>query len=168
MTEKELEQIEGFKEKSIENLLNSIEKSKKTTLARFIFAIGIPYVGEGTAGLLADASGSISKLSEMIEEELCGIDGIGEKVASSIVEFLGNEDYQTEVAALLELGVAPTAQMKKIEGHLFAGKAFVLTGSLDAFTRSEAGALIKERGGKVSGSVSKKNRFYPCRRGSWL
>ncbi|QVL56330.1 MAG: NAD-dependent DNA ligase LigA [Simkaniaceae bacterium] len=159
LTEEELEQIEGFKEKSIKNLLNSIEKSKKTTLARFIFSIGIPYVGEGTAGLLADAAGSISKLTEMMEEELCGIDGVGEKVASSLVEFLGNKDHQTEIAALLELGVTPTAQMKKIEGHAFAGKAFVLTGSLDGFTRTEAGNLIKERGGRVSGSVSKKTDF---------
>ncbi len=159
LTEKELEQIEGFKEKSIENLLKSIKKSKKTTLARFIFSIGIPYVGEGTAELLADAAGSIKKLSEMLEEEFCGIDGVGSKVASSIVDFLGSELHQTEVAALLELGVTPIAQMKKIEGHAFAGKTFVLTGSLDGFSRTEAGTLIKERGGRVSGSVSKKTDF---------
>jgi len=159
LTQEQLEQIEGFKEKAIENFLKSIDKSKKTTLARFIFAIGIPYVGEGTAGLLADAAGSINKLSELTEEELCGIDGVGEKVASSVVEFLQSELHQKEIDALLELGVTPTAQMKKIEGHSFAGKAFVLTGSLGDFTRTEAGILIKERGGRVSGSVSKKTDF---------
>lgn len=159
LTEDELMQIEGFKEKSVQNLLKSLEKSKKTTLARFIFAIGIPFVGEGTAQLLADAAGSIEKLSVMTEEELCNIDGVGDKVADSIVEFFGDPAHQQEIAALIELGVTPTAQLQKIEGHPFAGKAFVLTGSLEGFTRSEAGTLIKERGGKVSGSVSKKTDY---------
>lgn len=159
LTEEELSQLEGFKEKSIKNLLKSIEDSKKTTLARFIFAIGIPYVGEGTAGLLADSAGSIEKLSEMSEEELCAIDGVGDKVADSIIEFLSDPAHQKEIEDLLHLGVKPTAQLQKIEGHPFAGKTFVLTGSLEGLTRSEAGALIKERGGKVSGSVSKKTDF---------
>lgn len=159
LTEEELEQIEGFKEKSIHNLLRSLEESKKTTLARFIFALGIPYVGEGTAQLLADAAGSIDKLSEMSEEELCNIDGVGDKVAQSIVEFLSDAAHQKEINDLLTLGVTPVAQLKKIEGHLFAGKTFVLTGSLESLTRTEAQALIKERGGKVSGSVSKKTDF---------
>ncbi|MCB1107269.1 MAG: NAD-dependent DNA ligase LigA [Chlamydiia bacterium] len=159
LTEEDLMQLEGFKEKSIQNLLQSIEASKKTTLARFIFALGIPYVGEGTAQLLADSAGSIETLSQMSEEELCLIDGVGEKVAASIASFLGNEVHQKEIETLLELGVKPTAQMKKIEGHPFAGKSFVLTGSLEGFSRSEAGTLIKERGGKVSGSVSKKTDY---------
>lgn len=159
LTEDELMQLEGFKEKSVQNLLKSLEKSKKTTLARFIFAIGIPFVGEGTAQLLADAAGSIEKLSGMTEEELCNIDGVGDKVADSIVEFFRDPVHQQEIAALIELGVTPTAQLQKIEGHPFAGKAFVLTGSLEGFTRSEAGTLIKERGGKVSGSVSKKTDY---------
>ena len=159
LTEEELSQLEGFKEKSIKNLLKSIETSKKTTLARFIFAIGIPYVGEGTAQLLADSAGNIKKLSELSEEELCVIDGVGDKVASSIIEFLGDPAHQKEIDDLLHLGVTPTAQLKKIEGHPFTGKTFVLTGSLEELTRSEAGALIKERGGKVSGSVSKKIDF---------
>ncbi len=159
LTEEELSQVEGFKEKAIANLLKSLGNSKKTTLARFIFAIGIPYVGEGTAQLLADAVGSIDKLSEMSEEELCNIDGVGDKVAASIVTFLEDPAHQKEIQDLLDLGVKPTAQMKKIAGHPFAGKAFVLTGSLEGFTRSEAGNLIKERGGKVSGSVSKKTDY---------
>ncbi len=159
LTEEELSQLEGFKERSIENLLKSIEKSKKTTLARFIFAIGIPYVGQGTAELLADAAGSMEKLGELSEEELCDIDGVGDKVATSIVEFLGDPAHQKEIDDLLDLGVTPTAQHKKIAGHPFAEKSFVLTGSLEELTRSEAGALIKERGGKVSGSVSKKTDF---------
>lgn len=159
LTEDQLLQLEGFKKKSVHNLLKSLETSKKTTLARFIFALGIPYVGEGTAQLLADAAGSIEKLSEMSMEELCNIDGVGDKVANSIVEFLSDEAHQKEIDDLLSLGVKPTAQLKKIEGHPFIGKTFVLTGSLESLTRTKAGTLIKERGGKVSGSVSKKTDF---------
>jgi len=159
LREDELAQIEGFKEKSIHNLLRSIDQSKKVTLARFIFAIGIPYVGEGTAQLLADTAGSIKRLEEMSEEELCDIDGVGDKVAESIVHFFSDEKHLKEVDELIELGVQPTAVNKKIAGHDFAGKTFVLTGSLEELTRSEASSLIKERGGKVSGSVSKKTDF---------
>ena len=116
MTEDKLTQLEGFKEKSIDNLLTSIENSKKTTLARFIFALGIPYVGEGTAQFLADTAGTIKKLSEMSEEDLCAIDGVGDKVAASIVTFFEDPDHLKEIEDLLELGVKPTAQMKKIAG----------------------------------------------------
>lgn len=159
LTEEELLQLEGFKEKSVQNLLKSLEKSKKTTLTRFIFALGIPYVGEGTAELLADAAGKIDKLGEMSIEELQSIDGVGDKVAESIVEFFRDEAHQKEIDELLSLGVTPTAQLKKIEGHPFTGKTFVLTGSLPSLSRTEACALIKERGGKVSGSVSKKTDY---------
>lgn len=159
LTEEELAQIEGFKEKSIHNLLKSLEKSKETTLSRFIFALGIPYVGEGTAELLADTSGSIENLAKMSEEELLRIEGVGDKVAESIIAFFEDPMHQKEIEDLLALGVKPTSQMKKIEGHPFSGKTFVLTGSLEGLSRSEAAALIKERGGKVSGSVSKKTDY---------
>ncbi|NGX50632.1 MAG: DNA ligase [Chlamydiae bacterium] len=159
LTEEDLAQIEGFKERSIQNLLASIEKSKKSTLSRFIFAIGIPYVGAGTAQFLADEAGSIEKLSQMSEEELCEIEGVGEKVARSVLSFLEDATRQKEIAALLSLGVKPEAAYKKIAGHSFAGKSFVLTGSLESMTRSAASELIKERGGRVSGSVSKKTDY---------
>ena len=101
----------------------------------------------------------MEKLITMDEETLCQIDGVGEKVAAAVVEFLSDPAHQKEIAALLELGVNPVAQLQKIEGHPFANKTFVLTGSLEGLTRSEAGDLIKERGGKVSGSVSKKTDY---------
>lgn len=159
LTKDQLLHLEGFKEKAADNLLRSLEKSKKTTLARFIFSLGIPYVGEGTAELLADAAGNIKNLSEMSEETLRQIDGVGDKVAESIVEFFSQKGHQKEIEDLLSLGVTPIAELKKIEGHPFAGKTFVLTGSLKSLTRTEAGALIKERGGKVSSSLSKKTDF---------
>ncbi|MGE0197929.1 MAG: NAD-dependent DNA ligase LigA [Simkaniaceae bacterium] len=159
LTEDDLVPLEGFKEKSIHNLLASIEKSKQTTLARFIFALGIPYVGEGTAQLLADSAGSMEKLSQMDAEELWEIEGVGDKVAESIVTFLADPLHQKEISDLFALGVKPEALHKKITGHPFAGKTFVLTGALETLTRTEAADLIKERGGKVSGSVSKKTDF---------
>ena len=156
LTKEDLAQIEGFQEKSIFNLLKSIEESKKTTLSRLIFSIGIPYVGEGTANLLAENIGSIEKLLEVDEEVLCSIDGIGEKVASSVISFFKDPINQKLIAELTFLGVCPREETNKIKGHPFEGKTFVLTGSLESLTRLDASNLIKERGGKISGSISKK------------
>ena len=100
LTKQGLSQIEGFKEKSIKNLLQSIEDSKQTTLARFIFAMGIPYVGQGIATLIAKHTGSIDKLRAMSVEELCAIDGIGNKLAHSIVEFFKDPIHQREINTL--------------------------------------------------------------------
>ncbi|MCB1082495.1 MAG: NAD-dependent DNA ligase LigA, partial [Chlamydiia bacterium] len=159
LTKENLMEVEGFKEKSIDNLLKSLKASKETTLPRFIFALGIPFVGEGTAELLAETAGSLDKLYTLTEEDLCKIDGVGEKVAASVAQFLSDPERRQEIEELLSLGVHPKMDQSKIEGHAFAGKTFVLTGSLATLSRSEAGALIKERGGKVSGSVSKKTDY---------
>ena len=155
----DLKVIEGFKEKSIHNLINSIEKSKKVSLARFILALGIPHVGEGIAELIIDATGSLENLSKMTGEELNDIAGIGNVVAESVTHFFQDPKHQKEIHELLELGVQPEYSKEKILHHSFLGKTFVLTGSLEGFTRSEASALIKERGGKVTDSVSKKTDY---------
>jgi len=159
LTEEELAQLEGFKEKSIHNLLASIKKSKETTLARFILSMGIPYVGEGTAELLADYARSIDKLKEAEEEALCAIDGVGDKVAHAVVDYFADEEHLKEIDALLSLGVNPKYSKKRIADHPFSDKIFVLTGTLENYSRSEAASLIKERGGKVSSSVSKKTDY---------
>ena len=159
LTKDQLKSLEGFQEKSVANLLKSIENSKKTTLARVIFAIGIPYVGEGTARLLANVFGSIDKIVRASEEDLCTIEGIGEKVAGSIAAYFQKRENLEEIHTLFALGVQPTARMETIEGHAFKGKTFVLTGSMENFTRLEASELIEKRGGKVNGSVSKKTDF---------
>ena len=90
---------------------------------------------------------------------MCDIDGVGDKVAQSIVSFFNDPTHQKEIEALFALGIKPEVKQKKIAGHDFAGKTFVLTGSLETLKRSEAANLIKERGGKVSGSVSKKTDY---------
>ncbi|HUD02146.1 MAG TPA: NAD-dependent DNA ligase LigA [Rhabdochlamydiaceae bacterium] len=156
----DLAQLDGFKEKSIHNLLTSIDKSRHVSLARFILALSIRYVGEETAEILAQESGSIHKLAEMSEEDLLKIDGVGDKMAEAIVAYFKDRDILKEIELLLENGVQPQASKKIIRtDHAFSGKTFVLTGALQKYTRDQAEALIKERGGKVTGSVSKKTDF---------
>ena len=160
LTEKELSKLEGFKEKSINNLLSSIEKSKKVELSRLIMALGIKYVGKETAELLAKKAGDIESLSKMSQEELIKIEGIGDKVGQGVVEFFSGNKNLDEIQRLLENGVKPErVAVKRYKGHPFEGKTFVLTGGLENYTRDSAAKLIKERGGKVTGSVSKKTDY---------
>lgn len=156
LTASELSQMEGFKEKSIQNLLAGIEKSKDISLSRFIMALGIKHVGTGTANLLAEKAGNIYALSKITFEELESIDGIGPKVGASVIEFFSDKQNLHEIEKLLEHGVKPQeAKAKQQITHAFNGKTFVLTGTLPTFTRAAATAMIKERGGKVTESVSK-------------
>lgn len=160
LREEDLAQLEGFKEKSIQNLLSSIEASKQTTLARFILALGIKHVGEGIAELLASHADSIEALSKMGEEELKSIEGVGEKVAQSIVEYFHDPDNLKEIKFLFDRGVRlEKKKTSQFEGHAFLGKTFVLTGTLKDFTRSDAEELIKDRGGKIGNSVTKKTDY---------
>ncbi len=159
LSEFELSQVEGFKEKSVENLLQSIEASKDTTLDRLIFGLGIKFVGKQTAEIIAEYVGGIEGFIHITHDELIGIEGIGPIVAESVVSFLKNPSNIEEINQLLELGVKPKGPKKKNNLHLFNGKTFVLTGSLEKYTRSEAASLIKERGGKVTSSVSSSTDF---------
>lgn len=160
LTEKDLEKLEGFKEKSIHNLLESIDRSRHVTLSRLILALGIKYVGEGTAEVLAEHAEDIDALSKMSEEELLEIDGVGEKMAQAIVAYFSEPHHLKEIHTLLQRGVKPEAPKLSVrKDHPFYGKIFVLTGSLQEYTRSSATTLIKERGGKVTGSVSQKTDY---------
>lgn len=160
LTSDDIEILEGFKEKSIQNLLSSIEASKNISLARFILALGIPFVGTNTAELIAEYAKDVKNLPKLTEEELLTIDGVGEKVAHSFIEYFKSQSNLNEVHELLKLGITPLAdKLVKIEGHKFTGKTFVLTGSLEKYSRTEAADLIKERGGKVSNSVTKKTDY---------
>lgn len=160
LTEKDLEKLEGFKEKSIHNLLTAIDASRHCTLSRFILALGIRYIGEETADLLAREAGSIEALMSMKEDDLLNIEGVGEKMAAAVVAYFGEKDHVKEIESLLEVGVKPIAPKKVVlRGHPFEGKTFVLTGTLEHYSRDQATDLIKERGGKVTGSVSKKTDY---------
>ena len=156
-----LAKLEGFKEKSIHNLLQSIEKSRRCSLARFLMGLGIKYVGTETADMLAEEMRDLDHLFKATEEDFVNMEGIGEKTAHAIAEFFQNPMQREEIDLLIRNGVRPqkTLKKKRIEGHLFQGKTFVLTGALQHSTRDEAAALIKERGGKVTGAVSKSTDY---------
>lgn len=160
LTEEQLFQLKNFKEKSVQNLLESIEKSKDVSLGRLIMALGIKFVGAETADILAARAGNLENIALMTEEELLEIEGIGPKVAESVVTFFADRDHQEEIGRLLENGVKPRVkQVKGFKEHPFQGKTFVLTGGLEHYTRDHARSLIKERGGKVSSSVSKATGY---------
>ncbi len=160
LTEKELSQLEGFKERAVERLLEGIDKSRHVSLPRFIMALGIKHVGEGTADLLARKAGELDVLMKMSYEQLSAIEGIGDKVAASIVEFFSKPQNLEEIKRLFDLGVTTQKmELRSFLGHPFSEKIFVLTGSLVKFTRSSATSLIRERGGGVTGSVSKKTDY---------
>jgi len=144
-------------EKSAENVLNSIQASKKTTLARFIFALGIRFVGEQTAKHLADHFGTAEKFLTATEESLLVVPEIGPKVARAILEWLANPELASEVRALISLGVEIEPPQRASSGKLL-GKSFLITGSLDV-KRDEAKEFIEKNGGKILGSVSSKLNY---------
>lgn len=160
LRELELFQLDGFKAKAVDRLLKSIAHSKDVSLDRFILSLGIKHVGAGIAELLAKKAGDIDTLSSLTTDELMAMDGIGEKVAFSVRAFFDEPGNLHEIKELQALGVNPQP-LKRISfsGHLFSGKSFVLTGTLEHFTRANASSLIKERGGKVAGSVSKNTDY---------
>ncbi len=160
LTEEKLSKLDGFKEKSIHNLLFSIKKSRTPSLSRFLSAIGIRYVGEQIADILSDKVDSIENLAALSKEELLTIEGIGEKIAESIVFYFKDHRRIKEIKTLLKNGVKPQV-IKKInkDSHPFYKKHFVLTGTLHHYSREEAARLIKERGGKIMNSVSANTDF---------
>ncbi|MBI3900636.1 MAG: NAD-dependent DNA ligase LigA, partial [Chlamydiia bacterium] len=154
-----LRELPGFKEKSIHNLLNSIESSKKCPFYRFIMGLGIPSVGTETAQQLAEEAGDIKTLMQMKEEDFLALEGIGEKTAIQIASFFRDSHHQEEIQLLLSRGVDPQkVEQSKKEG-VFSGMTFVLTGTLAHYTREEAASQIIEKGGKVATSVTKKTSF---------
>lgn len=155
LNEEDLRELDGFKEKKISNLLSSIERSKRTTLDRFIFAIGIPNVGKKASKQLADYFGSIEKLIAGTREEIAALDDFGLITADSVVGYFEDEERRSAIAELISEGIVFEEKPEPAEG-VFSGNTVVLTGALQRFKRSEAARLISENGGTVSESVSKK------------
>lgn len=153
-------ELAGFKEKSAQKLLESIEASKKVSLENFIMALGIKHVGSGTASLLAGYAGSVERLINITDVELKEIEGIGDIVANAVLSYLKDPQHLLDIRRLLELGVVPQViETQRFTGHFFHSKIFVITGSLEHYTRLKAASLIKERGGIVKNTVSKKTDF---------
>lgn len=150
-----LAELERMGEKSAENTVAAIEKSKQNDLYRVIFALGIRHVGEKAAKLLARRFGNMEALEAASAEEIGGIDGFGEVMAESVYRFFQQESSRQLVASLRELGVNMAARQTDGDRR-FEGITFVLTGTLPTLKRDEAAALIERYGGKTAGSVSKK------------
>jgi len=159
LKEEEVAGLERMAEKSAQNLLEEIEASKKNSLARLIYALGIQFVGERTAQLLAEHFSSLEELAAATEEQLEEVPEVGPKVAASIVEFFSEPANRQLVKKLRKAGVHPIAEKRQVKSDKFAGKSFVFTGTLANRSREEAGEIVQQHGGKVSGTVSKKTDY---------
>jgi DNA ligase (NAD+) len=158
LTEGDLIPLERFAEKSARNIVNAIQASKEVPLWRLINALGIRYVGEATAQLLARHFQSLDNLMAAETEELLHVEGVGEQVASSLREFFGSKGNQALIHKLREAGVEGQKPEPKAASPL-EGKTFVFTGGLATFSRDEAKALVTARGGKVTSSVSARTDY---------
>ena len=158
----ELIAIERLGKKSVENLLDAIEESKKKPFDKVLFAIGIRYVGTGVAGKLAGSLKSIDKIEKASEDVLLKIEDIGPSIAKSVKQFFGKKTNLEIIDRLKNAGL--NFEMKEtgtaaVNNNFFTSKTFVLTGTLSSFTREEASEKIIHFGGKVTGSVSKNTDY---------
>ena len=158
LTEEQLVGLERFAEKSARALLGEIERSKKAGLARVLMGLGIRFVGERTAQLLAEEFGTIDALMTANAEELERVEEVGPRISTAILEFFARPANRALVKSLKDAGVDMTAEKKQRSTQL-AGLTFVLTGTLPTLTRDEAKEKIEAAGGKTAGSVSKKTSY---------
>jgi len=159
LTNQQLLPLERMAAKSAANIINSINKSKDRPLARVIFALGILHIGAEMAGLLADRFGSVDKLADASREELLSVPTVGPKLADSIVVFFGQKENRRIIRRLKDAGVNPKEEKAKAEELPLTGQEFVITGSLEAFTRQEAEARVKALGGATGSSVTRKTTY---------
>lgn len=150
--------LEGFKETSANNIINSVEKSKQNDLGKLIFALGIRHIGEKAAKLLSNEFKTIDALMQASEEDILNIEGYGAVMAKAVVDFFKTESAAELIEELKSAGVN-TKSKTVIKDNRFEGKTFVLTGTLESFKRSEASKIIEGFGGKTSSSVSKKTDY---------
>ncbi|MDD3498601.1 MAG: NAD-dependent DNA ligase LigA [Candidatus Moranbacteria bacterium] len=166
----DLEPLERFAEKSADNLVKSIEESKKVSLQKLIFSLGIRYIGEETSFLIVNAIGKeiykIKNLKDVIrefpkitEEKWEEIDGIGGKAAESLVKWFSSEENLNLLRKMDDLGVKITVEERKEKSSQLEGKTFVITGTLPNFTRDEIKDMIRKAGGKISSSVSRNTDY---------
>ena len=149
----DLLRLDKIAEKSANNLLRAIDKSKRTTLSKFIYALGIRHVGEHIAELLAESFGSLERLEQANGDKLLSINEIGPQIAESIISFFEEESNKIHIGRLLGAGIhfedTSPAQRTRV-----SGKSFVITGTLHSMKRSEAGELIIRKGGRLASSIS--------------
>src|SRR3989338_6723955 len=141
--------------KSAANAILSIQNSKKRSLDRLVYALGIRHVGKTIAELLASKFNSLEELSEVKLEDLTNIDGIGPKIAKSIVEYFLLKSSKNLISKIKKAGIEAQIKTKKIKDSKISGKTLVITGTLESMTRNEAEDLIKSLGGRAISSISK-------------
>lgn len=151
--------LERMGKKSADNLLTSLERSKTRGFRYALHGLGIRYVGSTVAALLADAFPSVEELERAETDGLERIEGIGPKVAEAVVEFFGHPENRRLVRRLVTHGVVLHRTDSGLSTGSLTGKTFVLTGTLEGFSRSRARESIEERGGRVTGSVSSRTDF---------
>ncbi len=153
------QELYGFKDKKIANLMQAIENSKHPTLGAFLFAIGIPNVGSKTARDIAKRFGTLDAVRSATVEQLIEIPDVGAIVAQDVVDFFSDESISAQIDRLLAHGVTPKAEEVSSEPGLLTGKTIVVTGTMERMGRSDIEALIAKLGGKAASSVSKKTDF---------
>jgi DNA ligase (NAD+) len=157
-SEEETKPIQLVGSKIAKRILGEIEKSKKAGLARVLMGLGIRFVGESTAELLAQEFGSIDEIRRATDEKLARVEEVGPRIAQAILEFFAQPENVALTDSLMKAGVEMTAEKRPRSTHL-SGLTFVLTGTLATLTRDEAKARIEAAGGKVVGSVSKQTNY---------
>lgn len=150
--------LEGMGKKSADNMRNAVEKSKQNDLSKLIFAFGIRHIGQKASKLLADNFKTLDNVMNATKDEILTIEGFGEIMADSVVEFFSLEQTQQMVAELKEFGLNMESQ-REIKDNRFEGMTFVLTGTLSTYGRKEAQEIIESFGGKAASSVSKKTTY---------
>ncbi len=151
-------ELEGMGKKSADNMRNAVEKSKQNDLSKLIFAFGIRHIGQKASKLLADNFRTLDNVMNVTKDEILSIEGFGEIMAESIVEFFSLEQTKQMVAELKEFGLNMESQ-REIKDNRFEGMTFVLTGTLSTYGRKEAQEIIESFGGKAASSVSKKTTY---------
>ena len=158
LTKEDFMTLEGFKDKSSQNLVDAIAKSKENDLSKLVFALGIRHVGQKAGKILADYFGSMDALMNASLDDLTQIEGFGGIMAQSVVDFFSLEQSKSEIEALKSLGVNMKSLKETIDKR-FEGMTFVLTGTLPTYSRNEASEIIEKFGGKTASSVSKKTTY---------
>ena len=154
----DIAKIERMGEKSGENLVNAVNQSKENDLSKLVFALGIRHIGQKAAKLLSNKFGDIDSIVNATAEEIVSIEGFGEIMAKSVVDFFSHKESTEFIERLKEYGVN-TVSKREVKANIFEGKTFVLTGTLPSLTRNEASEIIEQYGGKTSSSVSKKTDY---------
>jgi DNA ligase (NAD+) len=158
LSKEHLLQLEGFKDKSAQNLLNGLQQSRQVPFENVLFAIGIRYVGKTVAEKLARHFGSMEKLSTASLEQLLATPEIGEKIAQSVVRFFQSEENQKEIKRLKEAGlqVESTHQAPEPISNILEGKSFVISGVFQNYEREQLQQIIQSNGGRILSGVSSK------------